>query len=303
MRNIIKKLPFVIRIYTWFDLFLKAYFPRIHAKFFYFIAYGKRCNLQNPKTLSEKLLWLSLNTYRGNPLVMKLCDKYLAREFVAQKAGAECLNVLFNVYNEIDEIQFDKLPNEFALKISQGCTTNIICKDKRSFEEEQFNRTLKKWKNGQRLYDKIMADVGGISPKELPKYYLCEKYLEESGKKSPTDYKIYCFNGVPRAILVISDRFDNKSGLFMSTKWEVLGELSGVYKKPESVYNRPESLDSMIEIARSLSEGFPFVRIDMYDINGKAIFGEMTFFPSGCIHLQEVLVDGKTMGELLILPS
>lgn len=302
MKELIKKSPVLMRAVRHSGLFLKAYFPKLRAKLAYRVAYGKRCDLKHPTTFSEKMLWLSLHTYRNNYTVMTLCDKYLVREYVAKHAGEQCLNKLLYVFQNIEDIDFKLLPQQFALKISQGCATNIFCANKNEYGEEQFRSVLHEWASGQRLYDKVMADVGGIPRKDLPKYYICEEYLKEDGKSSPTDYKIYCFNGIPKAILVISDRFENKTGLFMTPDWKVLAELSNAYKKPSVVYPRPASLDTMIDIAKKLSAPFPFVRVDMYDINGKAIFGEMTFFPNGCVHLQETMVEGKTMGELLELP-
>lgn len=303
VKTLIKRNKKLLNLYTWMGLVLKAHFPVIHAKLAYRIAYGKRCNLNNPRTLSEKLLWLSLHTYRNNPLVMELSDKYLVRDFVSERASDKYLNELYYVFKRIEDIRFNNLPNQFSLKISQGCATNLFCKNKDAMGESYFYSVLEEWKTGQGVYDKIMANVGGVSRKQLPKYYICEKYLEDDDGRSPTDYKIYCFNGVPKAILVISDRFDNKTGLFMSTEWEVVGELSKPYKKPDIVYKKPKSLQEMLDVAKQLSEGFPFVRVDMYEIEGKAIFGEMTFFPSGCIKLQETIIDEKTMGELLILPN
>ena len=299
MKNLIRSTPALLHVVMNIEMFLKAYFPKIRAKIAYQIAYGKKCDLENPKSLSEKLLWLSLNTYRNNYKIMELCDKYLVRDYVAKKASPKYLNELYSVYNNIDEIDYDQLPQQFALKVSQGCANNIICHDKNELSREKFESTLKEWKTGQQLYDKIMADIGGVSRKKLPKYYICEKLLVEDGKQSPTDYKFYCFNGEPKAILVISDRFSDKTGLFMKPDWTFLSELSGSYHKPSKIYDKPQSLDDMLFVAKALSQDFPFVRVDMYDVNGQAIFGEMTFFPNGCVHLQETIVDGKTMGELL----
>ena len=299
MQRFVKEIPWIKRIYSNMVAFAKAYFPKTRARVAYRVAYGKKCNLKTPQTFSEKLLWLSLNTYRNNPMVLKLCDKYLVREYIREKVGDGYLNDLYQVYNAIEDIHFDELPDSFALKVSQGCTTNIFCEDRKKFDRVTFEATLAEWSKGQKLYDKMMADIGGVPVSELKKYYICEKLLKEPGKKSPTDYKIYCFRGVPKAILVISDRFEKKTGLFMTPEWKVLSELTGHYRKPASVYKRPDSLDDMLYAARKLSEGFPFVRVDMYDIDGKAVFGEMTFFPNGCIHLQETDVDGRSMGELL----
>lgn len=294
-----KGFPFVIRGYGRCCAFLKAYFPTLAAKVAYRVAYGKKCNLKDPKTFSEKLLWLSLNTYKNNPLILDLCDKYLVRDYISDMVGSGYLNEMYAVYDSLSDLRLDVLPNTFALKVSQGCATNLFCEDKNQFSSSLFEKTIMSWSKKQKLYDKAMANIGGISVKQLKKYYLCEKLLKEPGKTSPTDYKIYCFNGVPKAILVIEDRFGDKTGIFMTPEWTFLSELSKEYKKPVITHQKPESLEQMITVAKKLSADFPFVRVDMYDIDGKAIFGELTFFPNGCIHAQETLVDGKTMGELL----
>lgn len=292
---------FVNTIYNKLISFMQTYMPKTRAKIEYYIAYHKKINLKNPQTFSEKLIWLSLHTYKNNPTVLNLCDKYLVREFVAKKVGNEILNELYYVWDDISKINYRDLPYSFALKVSQGCTTNLLCRDKSKLAETDFYQTINAWNKKQHIYDKMMANVGGIKVSELKKYYICEKYLFQDGQTTPIDYKIYCFNGIPKAILVISNRFENKTGLFMTPDWKVLSELSGHYSKPIKVYSRPESLSTMLDVAKKLSKGFPFVRVDMYDVQGKAIFGEMTFFPNGCINLQETSIDGKTMGELLDL--
>lgn len=295
----LKKSTVIRKTYSKFISYYRAYSPRASAKLRYYIAYGEKIDLVNPKTFSEKLLWLSLNTYRSNIQIFELSDKYLVREYIKEKAGEDILNELYYVWESIDEIKLGNLPESFVLKLSQGCTTNILCKNKEDFNQGQLDSVLREWKSGQYLYDKQMADVGGLQVNDLKKYYICEKYLYQEGENSPIDYKFYCFNGEPKAILVIGDRYNDKTGIFMTPEWDVLSELKGGYKTPEKLFSKPKSLGMMIEIARKLSADFPFVRVDLYDISGKTIFGEMTFFPAGCIHMQETEINGISMGELL----
>lgn len=294
-----KKNVIIKKIYTKFQEFTKAYFPITRAKVAYYIAYSKKCNLKEPKTFSEKLLWLSLNTYRNNLLILNLSDKYLVRDYVREKVGEDLLNELYDVWESPDKIKIQNLPNSFALKASQGCKTNILCANKDRLNNEYLKSLLKDWNSGQYLYDKMMSDIGGIPVKELKKYFLCEKYLSQEGEESPIDYKIYCFNGKPKAILVIGDRFTGKKGVFMTPEWEFLSALRGKYRVPEKLFDKPQSLSRMIEISKKLSEPFPFVRVDLYDIAGNTIFGEMTFFPNGCINMQETDINGISMGDLL----
>lgn len=295
----LKANKFIKKIYSKLSGFLRAYFPYTRAKVAYYFAYGEKANLTQPKTFSEKLLWLSLNTYRSNPLILQLSDKYLVRKYVKERIGEGILNELYSVWGSTDNINIQDLPNSFALKLSQGWSTNLICERKNDIDQKVLNKILEKWNSGQYLYDKIIADVGGISVKELKKYIICEKYLRQESEEAPIDYKFYCFNGVPKAILVIRDRFNKKQGVFMTTSWELLSELKGAYEIPEKPFIKPRSLERMVETARKLCAPFPFVRVDLYDINDMPIFGELTFFPSGCIGVSETKVDGKSMGELL----
>lgn len=299
MISSLKKNKTIKNIYKKFQEFTKAYFPVTSVKFAYYIAYGEKCNLKQPRTFSEKLLWLSLNTYRNNPLILQLSDKYLVRDYVKEKAGRDILNELYTVWKSIDEIKIQDLPSSFALKVSQGCKTNIFCSNKEKLNHEYLKNTLEEWNSGQYLYDKMMADIGGVPIRELQKYYVCEKYLHQDGEESPIDYKIYCFNGEPKAILVIGDRFSGKKGVFMTPDWGFLSELRGNYKVPDKMFDKPKSLSKMIEVAKKLSDPFPFVRVDLYDIDGRTIFGELTFFPNGCINMQETHTDGMSMGEHL----
>lgn len=295
----LKENKIIKKTYTKFQEFTKAYFPVTRAKLAYYISYGEKCNLEHPKTFSEKLLWLSLNTYRNNPVILQLSDKYLVRDYVKEKVGEDILNELYCVWEATDDINIKDLPNSFALKVSQGCKTNIFCSNKEKLDLEHLKDTLEEWDSGQYLYDKMMADIGGVQIKELKKYYICEKYLYQEGQEAPIDYKIYCFNGEPKAILVIGDRFSEKKGVFMTPNWEFLAKLKGKYKVPEKMFDKPNSLNKMIDIAKKLSAPFPFVRVDLYDIDGKPVFGELTFFPNGCINMQETHVDSISMGEHL----
>jgi len=192
-----------------------------------------------------------------------------------------------------------ELPESFVLKASQGCQTNLFWSNKKSLDQEEMESLVLAWKSKQFFYDKMMSRIGGVPVKNLRKYYICEKFLSQKGEKFPIDYKIYCFNGKPKAILVIGGRFSEKAGVFMTTEWTYLSALNNNYSTPDKMFDKPISLSKMIEISKKLSGPFPFVRIDLYEIDGEPIFGEMTFFPNGCINMQETNVDGISMGDLL----
>ncbi len=278
---------------------LRAFFPKMFVRIKYYRIYKKKCNFKEPQTFSEKLIWLWFNDYRNNDVVYRLSDKYLVRDFVEKRGCGKLLNQLYFKTDNIDDVSYDSLPASFALKLSMGWNTNIICNDRNSLSESVLRRTLKRWDKGQLLYDMETARIAGVPIKKIKKYYICEKNLSSNKGKVPSDYKIYCFYGEPKAILYITGRDDKKSGCFMSLNWEKLSDLSANYYKLEEIPERPDSLEEMIEAAKKLSRGFPFVRVDLYDYEGKAIFGEMTFFPSGCIGMQQVSIDGKDMSDYL----
>ena len=298
--NYLKKSKMLRMMYENLMLFLRVYMPVTRAKIAYYLAYKSYCNLSNPKTFSEKLLWLSLHTYMNNKEILDLSDKYLVREYVRKKIGDNILNEVYFVQENPDDIKYEDLPSCFVLKCSQGCTTNFFCMDKTCINADTIKKVVLSWHGSkQYLYDKLMADIGGIKKRDLKKYYICEQYMLQQGESSLIDYKIYCFNGIPKAILVVADRFENINGVFMSVDWKELSRVGDNFHYTNRCFERPRSLETMLNVANILSRDFPFVRVDMYDIDGKAVFGELTFFPGGCVNMKEVTINGKTMGELL----
>lgn len=277
--------------------------PGLWARIQYKHFYGKNCDLKHPKTLSEKLLWLWLHDYRANRTIMEMNDKYEVRAYIERYGYGELLNELYFMTDDPDSVSLNDLPQRFALKLSQGWNTNLICEDKSELNEAQLRKILNRWHRGQFFYDLGVAKTGGVRLKDVRKHYICERFLSDDKYGIPNDYKIYCFHGVPTAILYISDRFKEKKGCFMSPEWTFLGDVDGKYIPMEEPPERPRSLDVMLEAARKISADFPFVRVDFYDENGQAIFGETTFFPNGCIGMQEIAINGTEMGELLHLPT
>lgn len=276
--------------------------PKTLDKIRYRRAYGKRCNLNNPQSFSEKLLWLKYHTYRNNPLIMKLCDKYDVREYIKEKGLGNLLNELYFCTDDITSIHLASLPDAFVLKKSQGSGTNLICKNKNNLSEKELKDTLRVWSDENFHNDLEMARVGGIKRKELKRHYVCERYIGTQ-TELPYDYKFYCFNGQPMAVFYISGR-DNKGNInacMLDMNWnelEIEGSYFGkVHEKPR----KPDSFDKMKTAAAILSKEFPFVRVDFYEFNSNPIFGEMTFFPHDCVGSAEALINGQSMGELIAL--
>jgi hypothetical protein len=280
---------------------LRLTVPKTADKLRYLVAYRSICNLKNPTSFSEKLLWLRWNTYYQNRTVLDCCDKYLVREYVTEKGCGDTLNELIEVWGDYSDIEWDVLPDSFVLKRSQGCNDSFICANKSEYDKNELKKYKSMWGKEELTYDIHMAKTAGIKPSELTKWYICESYLSDNNEHSLTDYKFYCFNGEPKAILVISGRYQTITGAFMSLDWEQMSTLTGKYSMLDKPLRRPESLEKMIDVARKLSEPFPFVRVDLYDVNGKVVFGELTFYPNGCINMQETDIDGVSMADLLDL--
>jgi hypothetical protein len=251
-------------------------FPKVVLSLRYKHALGRKINLTNPVLFWDKIMWMSL--YTDTSLWSKLADKYEVREFVKQKYNDTILNEIFNVYDSVKEINYDELPDRFVLKTTNSCTTNIIVKDKKKLDIESANKQLNTWLKypygeltGQLHYSKIKPRI------------IAENYLEQNDDpdKPLSDYKFYCFNGMPLFCNVLTDRIFNthicKRNMY-DLSWKSHPEL---FKKGLAISDiaAPKSLETMVDIAAKLSKGFPFVRVDLYEINNKPIFGEMTFMP------------------------
>lgn len=236
---------------------------------------NKKLNLDNPKTFNDKLNWLKLYWY--DPIAYKCVDKYRVREVVKERGYENLLNTLYAVYDNPKDINWDELPNEFILKANNGCGNHIICKDKDKLDKKKAFKTLRK--NLYRNYAVLSAEwpYEKVKPK-----IICEKLLEENGK-APTDYKIFCCNGKPLFLYVATDREKKTKFDFFDINFKMI-PVKQQYDNSEFQIKKPKNYDEMLEIASKLSQGLPFVRVDFYNINGKIIFGEYTFFHMGGRH-------------------
>ena len=233
-------------------------------------------NLRNPQKFYDKVLWSSL--YTDTSLWSKLADKYEVREYVKNHTKYEILNELYAVYDNPDDFTFEGLPDQFVVKTTNGCATNILIKDKNKANETEIKSRMKRWLRYPYAYV-----TGQLFYKEISPRIIVEKYLyQEKDPQAPlTDYKFYCFNGEPKYCNLLSNREFNThrvDKMIYDLDWNPIPTAF----KPGTPINevpRPKSLNEMIEIARDLSQGIPYVRVDLYEINDKPLFGEMTFTP------------------------
>jgi len=242
----------------------------------YLRKFGREINLDNPKTYNEKLQWLKL--YYHNPLYTKLVDKYAVKEYIADIIGEKYVIPTLGVWKHFDEIDFEKLPDCFVLKCNHGSGDAVIVKDKTSFDKALARKKIEaSLRNNYYILSREWP-YKNISPR-----IIAEPYLEDSKTKELRDYKFFCFNGDVKAMFVATDR--QKQGEEVKFDYfdaeynhlPLLQEHENASVAPE----KPLNFEEMKQIASKLSKGFPEARIDLYDVNGKVYFGEITFFHFG----------------------
>lgn len=260
--------------------------------------YKRKLDLDNPLTFNEKLQWLKL--YDRNPNYTVMVDKYKAREYIAEKIGEQYLIPLIGVWESPNEIDFDSLPNQFAMKCNHNSGVGMcICTDKSKLD-------IKKVKKG--LARGLKQDYYLIgrewSYKDVPRKIVAEQFLK-SDAGGLTDYKIHCFHGVPKFILVCRDRFA-ESGLtedFYTPEWDLMPVKRPNISNAETPLKKPEKLNEMLALASKLSENIPFLRVDLYCVDSKVYFSELTFFPASGFAPFEPEEWDKTFGDWLKLPN
>ena len=232
----------------------------------------RRLDLEDPKTFNEKLQWIKL--YDRNPLYQRLVDKYEVKAYVAEAIGAQYVIPTLGLWDNAREIAFDRLPDRFVLKCTHDSGSVVLCRDRSTFDAAEavklLNRQLKKniyWFAREWPYKNVKPRV------------IAEPFLED-GTGDLRDYKLFCFNGEVKFFKVDFDRFTNHRANYygIDRQFIPIREMQ-VPNDPEARLILPESIDTMIELARKLSKDIPFVRVDFYDIHGTVYFGEMTFFP------------------------
>ena len=253
------------------------FFPTLRSKELYKKRIGRKCNLKNPKSLTEKLMYYKLNLYWKNDIVTKLVDKYKVRDYVNNAGLGSILNTLYGVWDNAKDIDWEKLPNQFVLKINNGSGFNIIVKDKSSLNIRDTIKTLNKW---LRINYGTLYGERGIYIK-VDRKIIAEKYIEEYEKESVDDYKFFCSYGEVKFLFVACDRNETTKFDFYTPEWKWI-DVKNVFANKGPV-EKPKNYELMLRYASILSKKFPLIRIDFYDVNGQIYFGECTFTHFGCI--------------------
>ena len=289
-------------------MFLAAIWARVggnvsdetYLKWRYRFIFGKKLNLENPKGFNEKINWLKI--YNRNPLYPTIVDKATAKDYVRPIIGDEKIIPTYGVWDNFEEIDFNKLPNQFVLKSTNGGGGSgvVICKDKSTFDKEKARQRLERSMKVNWKFERewVYRDV---KPR-----LIAEKYMANDDGSDLVDWKIFCFNGEPKVLFYASDRYTKGKPLKFDWYDMDLKHLPikshGIPQANKELKMFPE-WEEMKETARKLSQGFPHVRVDLYLINHKVYFGELTFFHDGGVVALEPEEWEYTLGSWIELPN
>lgn len=273
----------------------------------YAIRFRKKLDFNMPQTLYEKIMvlrWLYKKKYRK--CICNLYDKYTVRDYVQNKIGEQYLTELYGIYDNTEEIDFSSLPNKFVIKGTQGCGHNVICSDKEKLDIQTLRKTLKHWLKLEKYVQRFIFPDGWMQNGKAR--ILCEEYLEPDYSTVPDDIKIFCFNGNVEFIYMMHHDIDENGkrlttgiGNIYDVDWNYIPVKRGLRTDKNFDFKKPENIKEIIHVAETLSEDFPFVRVDLYNINNKIYFGELTFIP-GAEPMTPMEYEYK-FGQNLILPK
>ena len=235
----------------------------------FFRGYKKILNLKDPKYYGEKIQWLKL--YGGLEELSDYVDKYKVREYVKNTIGEQYLNEIYGIYNSENDIDFNSLPEKFVLKSTNGSGSVLICYDKNTFDISKAKKTMAKW-----LKDDYSKEKKEPQYKNIKNRIIVEKYLNNNND-SLTDYKFYCFNGVPLYYGVFYDRYTDKKVGFYDYNGNKLNIQNSNIKNSEITEPFDNRIEEMLKLSSKLSKKFTFVRVDFYYVDDMPIFGELTF--------------------------
>ena len=234
---------------------------------------GRPLDLANPRTFNEKLQWLKL--YNRNPLYTTLVDKVAAKKWATEKLGEQYIIKTLGVWPRFDDIDFNKLPNQFVLKCNHDSGSYVICKDKKKLDLAQAKAKLDGGLKRNFYYKFREWPYKNVPPRIIAEEYMADK------NGVLVDYKFACFHGQVDNVMVCLDRHINDVKFyFFDRDWNLKRLNVRGKNAPEGfTIPKPPCIDEMFDIATKLSEGIPFVRVDLFECDGKIYFGEMTFFP------------------------
>jgi len=267
-------------------LVLARRFRRVH---------GRRIDWRNPTLFNEKIYWIM--HHMRSPIMPRLADKYAVREFVGQRLSPRYLNELYGVWTSGDEVDFDALPPTFVLKATHGSGMVLVCRDRDTFDEAAARATMDRWLRTNYGRAKREWAYQPIRPR------LIAEALLDNGGGDLFDYKFFCFGGDPRLIQFDAQRFSGHRRELFTPDWRRINTYRLIYPPVGRDVPRPDNLAEMLDCARRLSRGFVFVRVDLYSVSGRTIFGAVTWYPEGGWGRFEPIDAEHALGAALRLPS
>ncbi len=285
-KKILKKIKYYMRILP----------DRIYIQIYYFLKFKKFCNLKNPKTYNEKLNWLKLND--KNIAYTRMVDKYEAKEYVASIIGEEYIIPTLGVWDKFDDIEFEKLPDQFVLKCTHDSEGLVIVKNKNNLDKLTVKKKIEEALKCNFYY------IGREWPyKNIKPRIIAEQYMEDTIDGELRDYKFFCFDGQAKAMFIASDRGINNTKFdYYDLDFNHLDIIQG-YPNASQSLRKPVTFEKMIELSNILSTGFPHIRVDFYEVNEKLYFGELTLYHfSGFMPFEPNKWD-RTFGEWITLPK
>lgn len=274
-------------------------YPNLLAQNFY-QSMGRPLNFDNPKTYTEKMQWMKL--YDSTKLKTRLADKYRVRSWVEEKIGAGYSVPLLGVWDNFDDINFDELPDQFVLKCNHGSGMNIIVRDKKNFDKREAREKITAWLN---VDYSCMFKIFELNYSKIERKVTAEKFIEDIHSVDLTDYKFWCFGGKPVFLQCETDRSTALHSDYFDMNFNHLDIEDSDAKRsehPEQIL-KPKNFELMKELATKLSEGFAHVRVDFFEVNGRAYFAEMSFTPIGGILKFTPSTVDEYLGSLLHLPE
>ena len=291
MRNKIKsKIIHILKKFHFFDKLS----DEKYLKIIYRIRIGKKLNLINPQTFNEKLNWLKLND--RNPSYTKMVDKFEAKEYVKNIIGEEYIIPTLGVWDNFDDIDFDKLPNQFVLKCTHDSEGLIVVRDKDKLDKKKAKKKIEKAMKYNFFY------IGREYPYKMIKpRIIAEQYMEDKKLGELRDYKFFCFDGIPKYLFIATDRCIGQTKFdYYDINFKHLNLIQH-YPNSDKEIDKPKNYEKMIELAKKLSNGIKHVRVDFYEVNGKLYFGELTFYHfSGLQPFNDEKWDYKFGEEIII---
>jgi len=255
---------------------------------------GKKLNLETPVTYNEKLQWLKLNDRR--PEYSSYVDKYEVQQYVRETIGGKYLIPMLGLYNSVEEIEWESLPDRFVIKCTHGSGTNIICTGKDNIDIVEAKAKLNRWMKMSWYWYGREWPYKDVKPR-----IICQEFISETGK-TPDDYKVLCFNGKAKFIEVHIDRFGDHRTDYYDEKMNKLS-VSWGETPSENIYGKPACFDEMMGLSEKLAANMYHVRIDWFVVADRLYFGEITFYDGAGFYAFDREEDDIMMGSLIHLPA